>query len=415
MKILEAAAAVAATAGYGQFRVKNTTPNQPWFADDAGTDFAIVLSDETGGNNEIARYDEDGRRIQGYTSNAPTISDTGEITIDTDKKIFLRDSAIYLHSPADGDVLLNADTDVQFGIGGSEVARFDSNGNLLINVTTGTAASVLLELSKDDSACNFRVEGHGTASQNPRSQYIKSSGTRGSPTAVAATDVCMNLQCGQYTGAAYITKASIRVYAVDANNAEWKIATGGGSLTNRMTIDEAGNVDLTTAGAYLTFNNDVANYFIRGLTSEGMIYNCATALQHRFKVAGTAEAYIGANYMGLGAVGSQEGGFDWSTAGQVDYEDGSGNVLMSIAGASKWSVYGATPVVQAAGMTAALTDVSFTAPGTPDYASVFSSGGWGWTSQDKARTFASVVRNLQDRVNELEAALDATTGVGILA
>lgn len=40
IKILEAAAAVADTAGYGQLWVKTATPNQLWFTDDAGNDVA---------------------------------------------------------------------------------------------------------------------------------------------------------------------------------------------------------------------------------------------------------------------------------------------------------------------------------------------------------------------------------------
>ena len=42
MKIKERAAAVADTAGYGQLWVKNTTPCELWFTDDAGTDTQIV-------------------------------------------------------------------------------------------------------------------------------------------------------------------------------------------------------------------------------------------------------------------------------------------------------------------------------------------------------------------------------------
>lgn len=42
IKILERAAAVSDSAGYGQLWVKNTTPCQLWFTDDAGTDTQIV-------------------------------------------------------------------------------------------------------------------------------------------------------------------------------------------------------------------------------------------------------------------------------------------------------------------------------------------------------------------------------------
>lgn len=54
VKMLEAAAAIADTAGYGQFWVKNDTPNTPWFTDDAGSDIALkpilgtAIADEDG-------------------------------------------------------------------------------------------------------------------------------------------------------------------------------------------------------------------------------------------------------------------------------------------------------------------------------------------------------------------------------
>ena len=41
-KIKEAAAAIADTAGYGQFWVKNDTPCTPWFTDDAGDDYQLA-------------------------------------------------------------------------------------------------------------------------------------------------------------------------------------------------------------------------------------------------------------------------------------------------------------------------------------------------------------------------------------
>ena len=72
-----------------------------------------------------------------------------------------------------------------------------------------------------------------------------------------------------------------------------------------------------------------------------------------------------------------------------------------------------------AALTAALTSITHTAPGTPDYALqdlVDSSVGacFGFATKDEGNTLLSVVANLQTRVNELEAALDATTGVGLI-
>ena len=87
---------------------------------------------------------------------------------------------------------------------------------------------------------------------------------------------------------------------------------------------------------------------------------------------------------------------------------------------SNFALYGETPVNQASGMTTQLTSITHTAPGTPDYAlqALVDSGvgsAWGFATSDEGNTLLSVVLNLQVRVAELEAALDATTGIGVLA
>ena len=55
LKIKEAAAAVADTAGYGQYRVMNDTPCTPWFTDDAGNDTQIATVGSAKG--EMFAYD----------------------------------------------------------------------------------------------------------------------------------------------------------------------------------------------------------------------------------------------------------------------------------------------------------------------------------------------------------------------
>lgn len=61
-------------------------------------------------------------------------------------------------------------------------------------------------------------------------------------------------------------------------------------------------------------------------------------------------------------------------------------------------------------LTSPLTTITFTAPGTPDYAvaDLTNSSPYGFASQDEGRTVLSVVANLQARVNELEARLQAS-------
>jgi len=64
---------------------------------------------------------------------------------------------------------------------------------------------------------------------------------------------------------------------------------------------------------------------------------------------------------------------------------------------------------QGAALTAALTTLTYTAPGTPDYAvqDLTNSGGYGFVTKDEGNTVLSVIANLQARVNELEGRFQA--------
>lgn len=74
--------------------------------------------------------------------------------------------------------------------------------------------------------------------------------------------------------------------------------------------------------------------------------------------------------------------------------------------------FGGTPVVKATALTAALTTLTFTAPGAPDYAiaaPIDSAVGsaFGFSTADEFNTHLSVIANLQVRVNEVESKLQA--------
>lgn len=64
---------------------------------------------------------------------------------------------------------------------------------------------------------------------------------------------------------------------------------------------------------------------------------------------------------------------------------------------------------QGEALTAALTTLTYTAPGTPDYAiqDLTNSGGYGFVTKDEGNTVLSIIANLQTRINELEARLKA--------
>lgn len=80
--------------------------------------------------------------------------------------------------------------------------------------------------------------------------------------------------------------------------------------------------------------------------------------------------------------------------------------------------YNSTPVDQGAALTTALTTITpADAEGSPDYAiaAITSSTPFGFASAQEAISVLYVIKNLQTRVNELEARLDASTGVGLIA
>ena len=73
---------------------------------------------------------------------------------------------------------------------------------------------------------------------------------------------------------------------------------------------------------------------------------------------------------------------------------------------------GARFVPEVAANTAALTTITATAPGTPDYAiqDLTDTGGFGFKTKDEGNTVLTVIINLQTRVSQLESKL-ATYGL----
>ena len=69
------------------------------------------------------------------------------------------------------------------------------------------------------------------------------------------------------------------------------------------------------------------------------------------------------------------------------------------------------PVYTAKGaaLTAQLTSITSTAPGTPDYAiqDLVNTSAYGFVTKDEGNTVLSVIANLQTRVSQLESRLQA--------
>lgn len=107
-----------------------------------------------------------------------------------------------------------------------------------------------------------------------------------------------------------------------------------------------------------------------------------------------------------------------------DINDGSANAAIVLpakqAGifiavdATTWLYFGGLGVSQGAALTAGLTAITHTAPGTPDYAlqNLVQNTGFGFATADEGNTALSVLLNLQTKVGEIEARLEA---LGLIA
>lgn len=95
-------------------------------------------------------------------------------------------------------------------------------------------------------------------------------------------------------------------------------------------------------------------------------------------------------------------------ATQLSNNDSDGTVLGQSA-SDKIAFHGSTPVAQGAALTAQLTTITHTAPGTPDYAiqNLTNSSGFGFVTADEGNTVLSVIANLQARLAQVEARLEA--------
>lgn len=80
----------------------------------------------------------------------------------------------------------------------------------------------------------------------------------------------------------------------------------------------------------------------------------------------------------------------------------------------KLGFYNAAPVVQGAALTAQLTTITHTAPGADDFAiqALTQTSPFGFVTADEGNTVLKVIANLQARLAEVEARLEA---VGLIA
>lgn len=195
-------------------------------------------------------------------------------------------------------------------------------------------------------------------------------------------------------------------------------ATSDSAPSERMRIGADGNIGIGTTAAtnILSLGGDAARTIWMERRTTSTYEGLSLTVQAGGAKSGETDTAGGDLYLLPGtSTGSAESGvqIQGCVAGASATTDRTMSTMVQVLG-DKLGLYGATPVVQASALTAALTTLTFTAPGTPDYAlqDVTDTSPFGFADADEARTFISVVENLQTRVNELETIL---SNLGITA
>lgn len=107
--------------------------------------------------------------------------------------------------------------------------------------------------------------------------------------------------------------------------------------------------------------------------------------------------------------------------GTIQLLDGRNIVLGSVTGTKigtattqKLGFFNKTPIIQPTALTAQLTSITHTEPGTADYAiqNLTQTSPFGFVTQDEGNTVLKVILNLQTRVQELETKLET---LGLIA
>jgi hypothetical protein len=254
------------------------------------------------------------------------------------------------------------------GASGQSVSFTKTPGNTGSGLNTAFVFSEIGSITADNAFWNgLQYGGHLVTESGgfvfPRMTYYSES------TAVAdPTDYRWIIQCGNTTNTAQ--NLVFQAKATSAQTAETQGAVRfSTNLTDALFVGRNGNIG------------------IGGTTSFGTNATRVIGMSN----AGVAPASSPANIVQIYCE-------DVSSSARLKIRDEAGNIYT---------------ISKQTALTAALTTITHTAPGTPDYAvqDLTNSGGFGFATKDEGNTVLSVIARLQTRVNELETKLQA---IGLL-
>lgn len=206
--------------------------------------------------------------------------------------------------------------------------------------------------------------------------------------------------------------------SIDATNDRVGVGTTTPSHTMHVYGSDATNPVTLKVQDVSGGTNSEAELFLCTSTTASNATVGASLLADRTDVGGSGSTELAVR-LSLGTTQTEI--FRFYPTGNLRLYDGGNVVLGTTTGtkigtatSQKLGFYNATPIVQPTALTAQLTDLTYTAPGTPDYTiqDLTNSSGYGFVTKDEGNTVLSVIKNLQTRVSELETKLKA---LGLLA
>jgi hypothetical protein len=254
------------------------------------------------------------------------------------EKLQFRDSALFIHSPADGQLHAEADTKITLGINGTEHLEFikdatASKGAIGLNAPSSPDRPLDIWWADNSNGLQIRATvASTTASHQPYVVFRRSRGTAASPANNSAGDSIGSFTCQTYSSG-FKSRASFigKCDTGGANTGKLVFRTGSASISDQVEIDSGG--DMLFIGANeCTFR--AATQAINSPSTNVLDIDSGTTLN--LQISAVDEVTVTANTMAFQSGGTAPT-FTWLTAGQLDMDsNGSLAVRLGVSNVSIW-------------------------------------------------------------------------------